>query len=247
MVVSWKTPTEGLSLSEKDVHIWGAALDLPSSSVQELKEKLSIGERIKAERLRFERDRRRFIVARGILRLMLGCYLSIEPGAVRFCYGRNGKPRLADTFGNGTIHFNQSHSEGLALYGFTRDREIGVDIEHVREFPEMEQVAEQVFSVRENSVFRALPKSYKKEAFFQIWTRKEAFIKGTGDGLSLPLDKFEVSLVPGEPASLLRIEDDSREASRWFIQGLKPAPNYVGAFAVKTDMFETKCWRWEVT
>ena len=111
----------------------------------------------------------------------------------------------------------------------------------------MEQIAERLFSVKENEVFRSLPKSQKRGAFFKGWTCKEAFIKALGDGLFQPLEKFDVSLAPGEPASLLRIKDDSREASRWMIQDLKPAPNYAAAFAVKSHMFETKCWQWEVT
>jgi len=137
-----------------------------------------------------------------------------------------------------------SQSDGLALYAFTRDREIGVDIEHIRDISEMEQIAEQFFSARENAVFRTLPKSKKKEAFFNCWTRKEAFIKAIGEGLSWPLDSFDVSLIPGEPARLLKIEGDSKAASRWSIQDLKPAFGFAAAFAVKGRSGRVHCWQW---
>jgi len=220
----------GRELTTDEIHIWFAYLDQPVSLFQRL---LSMDERRRSERFHFEEDRRRFIIRQGILRKILGRYLGVEPSRLQFCYGKNGKPALADTFGKEKVRFNSSHSEGLALYAFTHDREIGVDVEHIRDIPEMEQITERFFSARENAVFHTLPESKKKEAFFNCWTRKEAFIKATGDGLSLPLDRFDVSLVPGEPARLLGIDGDSKTASRWLLQDLKPAPDFAAAFAVK--------------
>jgi 4'-phosphopantetheinyl transferase len=137
-----------------------------------------------------------------------------------------------------------SDSEGLALYAFTRDHEVGVDVERIRDIPEMDQIAERFFSTRENAIFRELPESKKKEAFFNCWTLKEAFIKAIGDGLHCPLDKFEVSLVPGEPANLLSIEGDSRAAARWSIQELKPSCGFAAAFAVEERSYQLHCWQW---
>jgi 4'-phosphopantetheinyl transferase len=199
---------------------------------------------MRAERFHFEHDRKRFIVARGILRTILGWYLGVEHSRLQFCYRKNGKPALADTFGKGRIHFNLSHSEGLALYAFTRDREIGVDIEYIHDLSEMDQIAERFFSTGENNVFRELPESKKKEAFFRCWTCKEAFIKAIGDGLSHPLDKFDVSSVPGEPARLLGIEGDAKAASRWTIQELKPASGFAAAFAAEGRRWRLRCWQW---
>ena len=246
MEPAWNTPPPASLLPENEVHVWRAGLDLPNRNVQELGEDLSSDERERAGRYHFEKDRKYLIVRRGILRRILGFYLNLKPSRIQFRYGENGKPALADTFGIGAIHFNLSHSNGVALFAFARDREIGVDIEYMRDIPEMDKIVEQFFSKRERDVFRKLPKSQKREAFFNGWTCKEAFIKTLGDGLSRSLDKFDVSLAPGEPANLLRIEDDLTEASRWSIQGLKPAPHYVGAFAVKSHMFETREWQWEV-
>ena len=228
-------------LRTDEIYIWHACLEQPASQFQSL---LSVDERNRAERFHFEADRKRFIVRRGILRTLLSYYLGVEPGQIQFCYGKNGKPDLADTLGKGTIHFNLSLSEGVALYAFTRDREIGVDIELIRNIPEMEPIVAQYFSAGENDVFSALPKSKRKEAFYDCWTRKEAFVKATGDGLSLPLNGFDVSLAPGEPTRLLRIEGDSGPASGWSIQDLKLVFGFAAAFAVKGRIGSVHCWQW---
>jgi 4'-phosphopantetheinyl transferase len=162
---------------------------------------------------------------------------------VRFYYGKNGKPALTDTFGNGMMHFNLSRSEGLALYAFTRDREIGVDIEHIRDIPEMDEIADQFFSVKENSMYRTLSDSNKKEAFFKCWTRKEAFIKANGEGLGFGLNQFEVSLTPGERAVLISIKSDLRKALCWSLQDLNPGPDLAAALAVQGQCLTIKCWR----
>jgi 4'-phosphopantetheinyl transferase len=244
--MAWEVPLANPNFSKMDVHIWRADLDLADSSVREFQGMLSLDERRRADRFHFERDKKRYIAGVGILRSILGRYLNVKPSELQFSYGEHGKPRLSNAFGNRIIHFNMSHSKGLALYGFSREHEIGVDVECVRDIPEMDQIVEEFFSSMEIEAFRSMTKTQRKEAFFIGWTRKEAFIKAVGGGLSQTLDRFEVSLVPGEPVRLVGIEDDSREASRWSIQGLKPAPNYEGAFAVKSHVFERKCWRWEV-
>jgi len=244
MIPVWKSPPKSLLLLEKDVHIWRAALDLPNSDLEELKQKLSIDERIKAEHFHFERERRRFIVGRGILRRILGFYLSIKPVDLQFSYGKNGKPGLANSFGNRRIDFNMTRSEGLALYGFALDRQIGVDVERMRDIPEMNRIVEIFFSERENDIFRSLPENRKKEAFFRCWTRKEAFIKATGNGLSQSLDRFDVSMDPDEPARLLGIEGSSKATTRWSIQDLKPAPGFAAAFAVEGRKWQLHCWQW---
>lgn len=240
-------PPSDLALSSDEIHIWLADLDQSESQLHKLIQTLSVEERMRAEKYLFERDRKKYLLRRGILRTLLGSYLNVEPGRLQFQYGKYGKPVLADTFGKEMLHFNLSHSDELALFAFARHREIGVDIEHIGEISEMELIAERFFSRRENDSIRSLPEEQKKESFIKGWTCKEAFIKAVGDGLSRALDKFEVSMVPGEPAKLLSVEDDSREASRWSLQYLQPAPDYVGAFAVKSRMFKTKRWRWDVT
>jgi 4'-phosphopantetheinyl transferase len=244
MKPSWNPPPTQLLLSRKDVHIWRAGLDLPSKSVQELKGSLSFDERMKAERFSFARDRSRFIAARGILKLILASYLSVEPGAIRFCYEKDGKPRLQTAFGKTNIQFNLSHSEGFALYVFTRGHEVGVDVERIQDFPEMEQIVEQFFSVRERVAFGTLSTSEKQETFFSWWTRKEAFTKATGEGLSHPLDMVDALLADGKSVESLGILENIQEEPRWSIWDVRPAEEFAGAVVVEGGDWDGQCLQW---
>lgn len=241
---SWYPPPKVLTLGSDEVHVWRASLDLPASRVRGLQQTLAADERARAERFYFQKDREHFIVARGVLRDILGRYLDMQPGQLRFCYSPNGKPALAREFGGDALRFNLSHSHGLALYAVNSGREIGVDIERIRHDLAKEQIAERFFSPHEVSVLHALPANMQKEAFFTCWTRKEAYIKATGKGLTFPLDIFDVSLVPGEPAALLSTKWDPQEASRWSLQELNPGPGYVAAIAVEGHHWRLKCWQW---
>ena len=240
----WGSPPADLALSSDDVHIWRACLDQPAWRIQQLAQTLSQDERIRADRFYFEQDTKRFIVGRGILRTMLGRYLGIEPSQLQFRYGPCGKPALTENSLGSTVSFNLSHSQGLALYAVTCDRQIGVDLEHIRPVPNAENIALRFFSEREKAVFTALPPSQKQAAFFNCWTRKEAYMKAIGEGLALPLDQFDVSLSPGEPARLLGIKGDRCAVTRWFLQELTPAPSYVAALAVEGHGWRLKCWQW---
>ena len=242
--ILWSPAPANLVLSSDQVHVFCTCLDQPASRLQELAQTLSESEQIRAERFYFEQDRQRFTIGRGLLRTILACYLDIEPSRVQFCYGSKGKPALAPNCGKGEIHFNLSHSQGLALYAVTSKREIGVDIEHIRPIPEAEQIVKRFFSVRENAVFLALPPSQKQEAFFNCWTRKEAYLKAIGDGLARPLDQIEVTLTPGEVAKLLSIADEPRAAASWSLQQLTPASSYVAALVVEGHSWSLGCWQW---
>ncbi len=243
-IPSWYPPPKTLTFGSDEVHVWCASLDLTTPQLQGLEQTLSAEELERAKRYYFQKDREHFIAARGLLRDILGRYLQIEPNQIRFCYGAYGKPELSGEDGWEALCFNVSYSHGLALYAITHGREIGVDLECIRPVQEAEQIAERFFSARENAVFRALPAHEKLQAFFNCWTRKEAYIKAIGDGLSRPLDQFDVSLAPGEPAALLRTNGDHREASRWSLHKLDPGPGYVAALAVEGDGWQLKCWRW---
>jgi len=224
------------------VHVWRAVLDVPESQVRSLWDTLTADECQRAERYVFEKDRTHFVVARGLLRVLLGCYLRQDPPHLRFIYGPHGKPALATDTGGGALHFNVSHSHGLALYAITRGREVGVDVERIRPEVAQEKIAERFFSPREVTVLRALPAVLQATAFFACWTRKEAYIKATGAGLALPLGQFDVSLAPDEPAALLRTAWDPQEAARWALQDLAPAPDYRAAVAVAGYDWRLTCW-----
>jgi len=244
MILSSTFKCNPLELRSGEIHVWCVSLDQPASRFQELSQTLSPDEHTRAERFHFEKDRKHFVVSRGILRIILGSYLGAEPGDLQFCYGKHGKPALAGISGNERICFNSSRSEGLALYAFTRDREVGVDIQYIHDLPEMDQIVEHFFSVKEREAFYALPEDKRKETFFKYWTRKESFIKAIGDGLFCPMDSFDVSLSTGDPAGLLMIGGDSNETSGWSVRDLKPASGFAAAFAVEGRNWQLRCCRW---
>jgi 4'-phosphopantetheinyl transferase len=241
----WASPPHPLVLEADAVHVWAAPLDPPAAAVGRNAALLAPDERTRAERFRFDRDRRRFTVARGVLRTLLGRYLATDPRAVAFRYESHGKPVLADAFAAHGIRFNVSHSGEMALFAFARGRELGVDVEEVRRMEDGLDIAERFFSQAEVAAFRALPDEIRDDAFFNCWTRKEAYIKAVGEGLSFPLHVFDVSLAPGEPARLLASRDP-QQAERWSLRGLPdPAPGYRAALVVEGEGWDVACWRWD--
>ncbi len=240
----WSSPPKKLILGHDEVHVWRVALNIKESRIQSLRRTLTADERARAERFHFQKDRDQFTVARGALRVILGRYLDVEPSRLRFSYSPYGKPSLSRESGAGDLSFNLSHAGEMALYAVTRGREIGIDVERIRTDFASEQIAERFFSPREVAVLRALSGKMQPQAFFNCWTRKEAYIKARGEGLSLPLDQFDVSLVPGQMAALLSTSGDPQEAFRWSLREVAPAAGYVAAFAVEGDDWQLKCWQW---
>lgn len=215
------------------VHVWFATLDHADEVVLQLAESLSTDERERAGRFQFERDRRRFIVGRAVLRAILGACLEVEPRFLSFRYGRFGKPALADAFEGTEVRFNVSHSHGVALYAVARGREVGVDLERIRPLDDMESLAEECFSAKQNAALRSMSAPKRLEAFFSGWTRKEAFVKARGVGLSFSLAGFDVSLEPGDGPRPLTIPGDSQEESRWMVTSLAADPAYAAALVVE--------------
>jgi 4'-phosphopantetheinyl transferase len=239
----WQQVTYPPPLATEEVHVWRIALDVGDPLLMRLREVLADDERQRADRFYFEKDRHHFTTARGAMRMLLASYLARRPEEVRFAYGNYGKPRLADV--ENDIRFNLTHSHGLALLAVTRDREVGVDVEHIRDMErDGELLAERFFSPREVAVLCSLPAQLRREAFFHCWTRKEAYIKAHGKGLSLPLDQFDVSLHPDEPAAVLATQHDPQEVRRWSLQGLFPGAGYVGALAVEGNSWRLWCGEW---
>jgi len=239
---SWRCPPPSLALPPSEVHVWRATLDLDPIELERMQATLTSDERARAARFRFSKDQQHFVAARGILRMILARYLNRAPAQFEFRYGPAGKPELAPGGDAEGLRFNLSHSRGLALYALTRGHEIGVDVEGVRADFAWEEIASRFFAPREVEALRLVPGPSRAEAFFHCWTRKEAFVKAGGKGLALPLDQFEVSLAPGEPARLLRTTGDPQEASQWSLQELEPAPGYLAAIAVRAPKWELKLW-----
>jgi len=241
---AWRFPPATMVLGSNEVHVWRAFLDEPSRRIDGFLRTLAADEQSRAEQFYFKRDREHFITAHGVLRAILGRYLNRRPKCLSLGYGAHGKPALSGESGVDAIRFNMSHSHGVALYAIARGREIGVDLEFVRGDLEVAQIAKRFFSQCEIATLQALPVSLREYAFFLGWTRKEAYIKARGQGLSLPLDQFDVSLIPGEPAALLSTRPDSDEALRWSIRELTLASDYAAALAAEGRDWSISCWQW---
>jgi 4'-phosphopantetheinyl transferase len=241
---AWESPPLHLVMPDGTVHVWRASLDSPLRHVERLTRILSDAEHTRAGQFCFERDRNRFIARRGLLRMILGRYLAIPPDRLQVHSGVNGKPALA-AFQAGGIDFSVSHSHGLALYAVTRGRRIGIDIERIRAVPDSYRMAGRVLSPREYAVFRILPREHWQTAFFYAWTRKEAYSKACGRGLSCPFDHLDVSLTPFEPSRPLSLQGQPDVESGWSLQGLTAAPGYAAALAYEAGgELPVSCWQW---
>jgi 4'-phosphopantetheinyl transferase len=240
----WSPAPRDLMLIDNEVHVWRAQLDLPSTQVQQLRDILSVDELDRANRFSFEIGRQHFIAARGTLRYILSLYLAVYPDQVRFYYNPYGKPFLVPEFSSNLLNFNLSHSGSMALYAITRNMEIGIDVERVRSDFEYEEIAERFFSVNEVAILRTIRTEKKLETFYNYWTRKEAYVKAHGRGLSLPLDSFDVSFTPWKPSVLLATNDEPQERSLWTLLDLKPDLSYSGALAVKGIGCKFRYWEW---
>jgi 4'-phosphopantetheinyl transferase len=239
----WPLPPSDLSLSGDEVHVWCASLNQFYTCVEQMTQILSVDELKRAERFHFPRHRNQYIAAHGLLRKLLADYTSIESDRITIEYGRNGKPFLSEKFSKEKIRFNLSHSNGCALFAFACEREIGVDIEHIREFADMDKVAEQVFSIKEIAVLRSFPESEKNEVFFKFWTRKEAYLKATGEGFSSALDTIDISSYPPNTSVFVYTGKNSKDKSHWTVQDLRPISGFAAAFAVEGDSAMHHCWR----
>lgn len=229
----WNSPSASMSLSTDQVHLWRAWLDLPPASVHRLEHSLSTDERKRAERFRFDRDRRRFIVCRSVLRVILSRYLDMDPCLVELCDGNRGKPQLANAEIARGLQFNLTHSYELALYVVGRARQVGIDLEYLRSLPDIQQVVSHFFSKDEQECWASLSRNQQLEAFYRYWTSKEAYLKATGQGLAIPLDGQEACKFPRKYTGTSQVERHQCENGRWCLMTLMPAPGYIAALAVE--------------
>jgi 4'-phosphopantetheinyl transferase len=209
-----------------EIHVWHAVLDCGGDLPGELEASLSPDEKARADRFHFKNDRNRFVAARGLLRKLLGAYLRRAPAGLEFSYGQHGKPALSGENTASGLCFNLSHSSGLAVYAIARERNLGVDVEHIKPDSAGENIATRYFSEREAGALQGLPPEARIKGFFHCWTRKEAYLKATGMGLQIPLDSFSVSVSPGEPAHFLGGVEPC-----WHLATYDPAEGYVAALA----------------
>lgn len=235
----WIEPPAVLSLGIGEVHVWRIGLEQPEDLLERFRRTLEPNELERASRFHFERLQRHFVVARGFLREVLARYLEAKPDELRFAYNDYGKPSLA---GEHSLVFNMSHSHEIALVGVTRGAALGIDVEHVRANFASSDIARRFFSRFEVETFDSLRKEEQVSAFFRCWTRKEAYIKAIGKGLSQALDRFDVTLAPGDPAALLRAEGE--EALRWSLSDIEVGPGYFAALAVEGSISRVCYWQY---
>jgi len=236
---TWKSTAPPLNPGDDEVHLWLAAVPDCLADLEKMLEVLDAAERERAARFHFERDRERYIVARGVLRLLLGTYL----GTSQFALATNkfGKPFLQPP--HDRLHFNVSHSRDLALFGFTRVSEIGVDVESIRPDFATQEIANRFFAPDEAATLMQVDETERAGAFFNCWTRKEAYIKARGIGLSLGLSTFAVTLKPGEAARLVRVDDDAGAPGRWTMLSLDVGAEYRAATTFE-GAGSVSCFRW---
>jgi len=240
----WIEPPSEVTLPAGEIHIWHTLLHTSSSDMKKLLGVLSADEIEKSEKYIHREDRNHFIIARGVLRSILGRYLSLHPSEIQFSYSEFGRPELNCGGGPPQLRFNVSHSGDRALIALVHNKQVGVDIEQWREGVLEENVAERFFSDQEVAALHTLPKEKQVEGFFACWSRKEAYIKALGEGLSVPLDAFTVTLVPGEPAALIQTSIDFQTPMSWSLVNLPVGHGYSAAFAVHGDPLQVRLWRW---
>ena len=222
---------ERIRLGKDDIHVWYAWLDRP---VDEYQKTLSLEENDRARSFHHSKDKRYYIARHGILREILSRYTGIGPVELSFVNNGNGKPALVNAGGAPPeLYFNQTHSGNLAVYAVTRLGKVGVDVEYIRDIPDITDIARNYFSRVEYLTLQSLFGDRKTQGFYNCWTRKEAFIKALGEGLYYPLDKFEVSLAPDEPTRLLSISDPEESISDWSMKSLILPVGFAGALVIK--------------
>jgi 4'-phosphopantetheinyl transferase len=220
-------------LAADEVHLWRVDLAAVAQAEQRWKQILSADERARAARFHFPRDRQYFTAARAVLRMVLGTYADCDPKELVFRYSDKEKPSCGPEKCGRQVEFNVSHSGDIALLAFAQGRAVGVDVEKVRQDFDPEAIARQFFSEQEQRQLAALAPEERYSGFFRCWTRKEAYIKAQGIGLSLPLDQFDVSLRPGERKALLSTRPDHQEAAHWSLEEVPAAEGYVAALCVR--------------
>jgi len=228
-------------ISEHEVHLWRFDLGALAHEEQKWRLILSTDEQLRAGRFHFSRDRQRFTATRALLRTILASYVAADPKELVFLYSDRGKPSLGSCHSGNQLEFNVSHSGEIALLAITRGQALGVDVEQVRNNFDCEAIAQRFFSEHEQRQLAALTPSHRYQGFFRCWTRKEAYIKAQGAGLSLPLDQFDVSLKFEDRSALLSTRPNGDEAAKWNLQEVPAGDGYIAALCVRGHRWTLKC------
>lgn len=239
-----------LSISKDEIYVWHVNLRNQAAISSELFDFLSSEEQARAERFRFPRDREAYSICRGALRHILGTYLGARAEEVKFSCGTHGKPQLDESCAGMALQFNVSHSQSVGLIAVARGITVGIDVECVRPIPDAESIAYSHFSLKEREDLSRLPISKAAEGFFSCWTRKEAFVKAQGVGLSIPLNSFCVSRRPGELVELLDESGNTKESLPWKVLDIRvddigASETYVGALVGQGTGWRARVRKWQ--
>jgi 4'-phosphopantetheinyl transferase len=235
----WPQPPANFPALKQSVHVWAVRLDQEGVDLARAQDFISADEAERAERFMFDRDRRRYLVAHMALHGILKRYLPSAPATLRFEIGTNGKPRLPNALAASGVRFNLSHSNEMALLAVTHGREIGVDIEYVKEQFEFQEIAEKFFTAREVAAMRSVVPQLQRQAFFKCWTSKEAFLKAKGTGLSGKLDEVEISLAADQRVQI------NAAVPGWSLTELAAMDGYETALVIEGEPLPVHCYQWQ--
>lgn len=238
----WQSEPAVVSLAEGEVHLWRLPLKPAAGEITRLRELLADDELARADRYKIERVRRRFIAARGQLREVLSKYAAAAPDEIKFCYQSLGKPDLAPPWNETRLQFNLTDSHEMALCAVTLEHAIGTDVERIRDVTNFNDLARRYFAKSETEHLQRLNPRQRLLGFFNCWTRKEAYLKAVGSGLSFPLNKLEVTVAPGQPACLLKLNGSTEQAKGWRLDAMEPVPGYVAALAIRAAVDRLVCY-----
>lgn len=235
----WVAPPPQPTLSQRSIHVWKA--DLTIADLSQWLQTLSPDEKERAARFRFDRDRDRFIAARGIVRNILAQYLQQSPAAIPFCYGERGKPAIANS--PIPLQFNLSHSQDLLLCAVSQSHRVGIDVEIIREIADLNALSHRFFHASEAAAIQTAEQSSQPTLFLRHWTCKEAVLKAIATGLA-ELSSVEVAIAATD-AVLIRLECDRLPAKAWFLHSFLPAPDAVAALASDCRNPQLAFWQWQ--
>ncbi|WP_447969013.1 4'-phosphopantetheinyl transferase family protein [Nitrospira sp. M1] len=243
---SWRHPKQSMTLPPHVVHIWKVGLTPQEHQLPELQRLLSTDEIERAQRLKFQEHRHAFIAARSALRLIISRYLQVEASSLVFSHGPQGKPFLKQPAQDPPLFFNLSHTQHFALYAFALNQEVGIDLEYAHRTLSYQSLIERICSEQEKAIISAMSQSEQKQSFLTCWTRKEAYVKATGKGLSFPLQDITVSLPP-VPTALLKVSGHDEEPSRWTMHEIQVDRDHVAALVVAGQNWKPAFWEWSWT
>ncbi|NWJ47673.1 MAG: 4'-phosphopantetheinyl transferase superfamily protein [Chloroflexi bacterium] len=241
----WQPASVVSSLQENEVQVWKIELTQARLLLPLFNEYLTSEEIERAKRYRRIQDGERFIIARGLLRHLLGQYLNENPTKIKLSTLAHGKPALSQTTYQKPVEFNISHSGELALLAFSTEMRLGIDLEQINIAIEYSSIARNFFSVSEIRLLEELPLSEKPKYFFRLWTIKEAYLKACGKGLTFPLDQVEIVPAPSQNMVYFTIKTPTPNLQYWKVCELKPDEGYCGALAVDGNDWALRCFKWK--